>query len=483
MLSKKRIGLVLGPWVFILIQLFFRANNLSDEGVAVLASTAWIAIWWITEAIAIEATALLPLILFPLLGVSSIEATGAAYGHKYIYLFVGGFILAIAIEKWQLHKRIALQIIRLVGTSLVNIMLGFMLSTALLSMWISNTATTVMILPIGMAVVAQLGATIDPQQSAQFKKALMLSIAYSASIGGMATLVGTPPNLIFAGVVEEIYGIEISFLQWFSFGFPVSILLLFICWVYMSRFAFSLQGLKFEGGRAVIKTQLAELGPMSKQEKMVLAIFGLTAIAWVCRSFLLKKFIPEIDDTIIALIGALLMFIVPSGKDGEKLLKWQEAVRLPWGVLLLFGGGIALAIGFENSGLAQWVGEQLHALQGVSIFILLLVIVATVNFLTEVTSNLATTTILLPILAALAVIIGVHPFLLLAGATVAASCAFMLPVATPPNALVFGSGYIQMNDMIRCGVWLNLISILILSVIVYYFLPLVWGFDLLEGLK
>lgn len=476
MLNKKRIGLLLGPCAFILIQFFFRSEDLSDKGVSVLASTAWIAIWWITEAIAIEAAALLPLILFPLAGVSSLGDTGAAYGHKFIFLFLGGFMIALTIEKWNLHRRIALHIIEWVGTSLIRVILGFMLSTALLSMWISNTATTVMILPIGMAVVAKLGEAFDMKDQNNFRKALMLAIAYSASIGGMATLIGTPPNLILAGVVEETYQIEITFLQWFSLGLPVAAVLLIICWYYLSYKAFPLKGLQFPGGKTVIKEQLKNLGPMSRQEKMVLVIFGLTALAWVSRSFLLVKLLPNIDDATIALIGALLLFILPSGKRRERLLSWKDAVKLPWGVLLLFGGGIALAIGFQSSGLAQWIGSQLQTLGGVPIFILVLVIVATVNFLTEITSNLATTTILLPILAALAVMMGVHPFLLLVGATLAASCAFMLPVATPPNALVFGSGHIQMSDMIRTGVWLNLISILLLTLFVYFLLPLIWGF-------
>lgn len=476
MLNKKRIGLLFGPLAYILIQWFFRSEGLSDKGVSVLAATAWIAIWWITEAIAIEATALLPLILFPLAGVSSLGDTGAAYGHKFIFLFLGGFMIALTIEKWNLHRRIALHIIELVGTSLIRVILGFMLSTALLSMWISNTATTVMILPIGMAVVAKLGEAFDRKDRNNFRKALMLAIAYSASIGGMATLIGTPPNLIFAGVVEETYQIEITFLQWFSLGLPVAVVLLIICWYYLSYRAFPLKGLQFPGGKTVIKEQLKTLGPMSRQEKMVLAVFGLTALAWVSRSFLLVKLIPKVDDTIIALTGAILLFILPSGKRGERLLSWQDAVKLPWGVLLLFGGGIALAVGFQSSGLAQWIGTQLQTLGGVPIFILVLVIVATVNFLTEITSNLATTTILLPILAALAVMMGVHPFLLLIAATLAASCAFMLPVATPPNALVFGSGHIQMSDMIRTGVWLNLISILLLTLIVYFLLPHLWGF-------
>ncbi|MFT5667419.1 MAG: sodium-dependent dicarboxylate transporter 2/3/5 [Vicingaceae bacterium] len=477
MLTKKNIGLLLGPLCFILIHFFVHPEGLSEHGRSVLGITLWISIWWVTEAIPIEMTALLPIILFPLSGALSLKETGAAYGHKFIFLFVGGFILAIAIEKWQLHKRIALHIIKIIGTSLINIMLGFMLSTALLSMWISNTATTVMMLPIGMAVIAQLSDRNTLKKDTPFGKALMLSIAYSASIGGMATLIGTPPNLIFAGVIQEFYGIEISFLQWFTFGLPISVLLLFICWAYLSKVAFNLKGQKFPGGTEIITKQLADLGKMSREEKTVMVVFLLTAFAWISRSFLLKDFIPNIDDTIIALIAAVLLFIIPSSKKGEKLLTWHDAVQLPWGVLLLFGGGIALAIGFADSGLASWVGNQLSVLQGMSLIVMVFIIIAAVNFLTEITSNLATTAILLPILAALAVVVDVHPFLLLAAATVSASCAFMLPVATAPNALVFGSGYVNMSDMIRAGVWLNVISIVVLTLIVYFVLPAVWDFE------
>ena len=477
MISKKNIGLLLGPLCFLLIHFFVHPEGLSEQGKSVLGVTTWIAIWWVTEALPIEVTALLPIILFPLTGGLGLKETGAAYGHKFIFLFVGGFILAIAIEKWQLHKRIALYIIKIIGTSLINIMLGFMLSTALLSMWISNTATTVMMLPIGMAVIAQLNNGDTLRKDTPFGKALMLSIAYSASIGGMATLIGTPPNLIFAGVIQELYGIEISFFQWFKFGLPITIILLLICWIYLGKVAFNLKGEEFPGGKSLINEQLKELGKFSREEKTVLVVFLLTAFAWISRSFLLKQFVPAIDDTIIALIAAVVLFILPSSKKGEKLLTWYDAVQLPWGVLLLFGGGIALAIGFETSGLAEWVGNQLNVLQGTSLLIMVFLIITAVNFLTEITSNLATTAILLPILAALAVVVDIHPFLLLAAATVAASCAFMLPVATAPNALVFGSGYIKMSDMIRTGVWLNVISIVILTFIVYFLLPEVWDFE------
>lgn len=475
-LTKQNIGLVIGPLLFVIILQFFHPKGLSESANAVLASAVWVAIWWITEALPIAVTALLPIVLFPLSGGLGLKETTASYGHKYIFLFIGGFILAIAIEKWKLHKRIALTIIKFVGTNVVNIILGFMIATAFLSMWISNTATAVMILPVGMAIVAQLRdnpATVE-DENLIFGKALMLAIAYSASIGGMATLIGTPPNLVLAGVVQETYGVEITFSQWFSFGFPISIILLAICWLYLTRVAFTFKQKAFPGGRDEINKQLKALGKVSYEEKTVLIVFVLTAFAWITRSFLIKQFIPAIDDTIIAVSFAIVLFILPNKERDEKIIAWEDAVKLPWGILLLFGGGMALALGFDSSGLALWLGEQMTNLQTLSLFLVLFILIAAVNFLTEITSNLATTAMILPVLVPLATILNIHPYFLMVGATVAASCAFMLPVATPPNAVVFGSGYLKIEDMVKKGVWMNIISIIILTLIVYYVLPLVW---------
>ncbi len=310
-----------------------------------------------------------------------------------------------------------------------------------------------------------------------FGKALMLAIAYSASIGGIATLIGTPPNLVLAGVVKETYGVEITFAQWFKFGLPISLILLAICWIYLVRVAFTFKQTEFPGGREEIKKHLRALGKMSFEEKSVMVVFALTAIFWITRSWL-QNFLPALDDTIIAISGATILFVLPASKTAsvDKLLDWDTAKRLPWGVLLLFGGGLAIAAGFQSSGLASWIGEQLVNLKGMHLFIILVVIIASVNFLTEITSNLATTAMLLPVIAALAFSIDVHPLLLMAGATVAASCAFMLPVATPPNAVVFGSGYLTIPDMMRAGIWLNVISIAFLSVVVYFVLPVLWDF-------
>jgi solute carrier family 13 (sodium-dependent dicarboxylate transporter), member 2/3/5 len=479
-ISKGNIGFVLGPLLFLLILFFSNPEGLSEEGVSVLAVTIWIAIWWISEAVPIEVTALLPIVLFPLTGGPGLVETCASYAHKYIFLFMGGFILAIAIEKWNLHKRIALVIINRVGTNLVMVIWGFMLSTAFLSMWISNTATTVMMLPIGMAIITQLGKRHgeDANLYKNFSTALMLAIAYSASIGGMATLIGTPPNLILAGVIHETYGIELSFAQWFKFGLPISGVLLFICWKYLTKIAFKMGKLEFPGGKAAIKSQLHDLGKMSKEEKVILVVFISTALAWISRSLILTSFIPALDDTIIAISSAVILFTLPSSKKGEKLINWHDAMKLPWGILILFGGGIALAVGFQNSGLAAWIAGQLASLSGIHLIVLLLILVAAVNFLTEITSNLATASVLLPILAPLALAMDVHPFGLMVGCTLAASCAFMLPVATPPNAIVFGSGHIALSNMIKTGVWLNIFSIVLITLIVYFVLPEFWNFDI-----
>ena len=485
-MNSRKIGLYLGPILFILTRFFLELEGLSDQANAVLASTLWIAIWWITEAIPIAATSLLPIILFPLSGALPLADTTSSFGHRFVFLYLGGFILALAIQKWNLHKRIALNIIKVVGTNVQKIILGFMVATAFLSMWISNTATAVMMLPIGIAIIKQMKdlKNTSEDENLIFGKALMLSIAYSASIGGIATLIGTPPNLVFAGIIQETYNIEISFLKWFQFGLPISILLLAISWVYLTKVAFKFKQNEFNKGKEEINRQLEELGSISYEEKIVLSVFVLTGLAWILRTYLLNKFIPNLDDSIIALISGISLFLFQANnQEGkkEKIMNWEDAVKLPWGVLLLFGGGLAIAQGFQSSGLANWIAENLTQLNGFSLFIILLVVITAVNFLTEITSNLATTAMLLPILAPTAVILGVHPYVLMVGATLAASCAFMLPVATPPNAVVFGSNYLKISDMVRVGILMNIISIIIIFMMVYFILPILWNFNAFQN--
>lgn len=481
---RQLIGLILGPLLFLITLLFISPEGMPKEAQAVLASTLWIATWWITEAIPIPATSLLPIILFPITGALDSKTTTSSYGDDTIFLFMGGFIIALAMERWHLHKRIALTIISLIGTSTERIILGFMVATGFLSMWISNTATAMMMVPIGLAIIYQVQESLASegidvsQENFNFGKALMLGIAYSASIGGLGTLIGTPPNAIFAGVVKELYDVTISFAAWMVFGVPLAAVLLILIWVYLVKIAFPMNFKKIPGGKEVIQREKQSLGVMSYEEKAVLIVFLLTALAWISRTFVLEKFI-TINDTGIAIIAAVVLFIIPSvNKKGSYLMNWDTAKELPWGILLLFGGGLAIAAGFSQSGLAEWIGKQLTVVSGIHFLWVIVIVTTLVIFLTEITSNTATATMMYPIMASLALAIHVHPFSLMIAAGIAASCAFMLPVATPPNAVVFGSGYIKIGDMAKAGFWINLFSIVVITLAIYFLLPIAFGIDL-----
>ena len=475
--NKNILGLILGPLLFLAIMIFVDAEGLSFEAKCILASTAWMAVWWVTECVPISVTALLPIVLFPLTGGMDLATTTAAYGHKLVFLFVGGFLIALAIEKWHLHKRLALNIIRVTGSNKSRVILGFMLATAFLSMWISNTATSIMILPVGLAIISQLKddpKTIENENEV-FGKSLMIAIAYSASIGGMATLIGTPPNMVLAGVVEESYGIKLNMFDWMKFGVPLSSFLLIICWLYLTKIAFKFKNEEFSAGKEEILRQINKLGRFSNEEIKVLIVFTLTALGWIFRGSI-ETIFPMIDDTIIAIFFAVTLFIIPTKnhKSNTTLLVWNDTVKLPWGILILFGGGMAIASAFGKSGLALWIADLLQNLNDVSLFLIILIIVTSINLLTEVTSNMATTAMLLPVLVTIALAIEVHPYFLLVSATLAASCAFMLPISTPPNAVVFGSGFLKIEDMFKKGVWMNLISIITITLVVYFTLPYVF---------
>lgn len=471
--TAQRIGFWTGPALFLLIWFFLHPSDMPAPAVAVMAITVWISVWWVTEAIPLPATSLLPIILFPLMGILRLDETTSSYGQPIVFLYIGGFLLAIAIENTGLHKRIALHIIRSMGTQLSMIVLGFMIATGFLSMWISNTATAIMMLPIGLAIIRATIPEDDPHQ-VRFRKALMLAIAYAASIGGLATLIGTPPNIVFAGYIREQYEQEVSFTQWFLIGFPIALMMLIISWWYIVRVGYSLKNIRLPGGREWIDQRIAETGKMTIAEKKVTAVFVLVALAWITRSFLLEKIIPGIDDTIIAVAGGLALFFLSTGKLQHRLLSWDDVTKLPWGIVLLFGGGLALAEAFEVSGLAQWIGNNLSGLGGLPVFVAIFIVVALVNFLTEFTSNLATVTMILPVLAPVAASVGIHPFFFMVGATLAASTGFMMPAGTPPNAIAFGSGYLTIWDMVKTGFFLNLISVIIISVMVYFLLGPVW---------
>ena len=375
--NKNILGLILGPLLFLAIMIFVDAEGLSFEAKCILASTAWMAVWWVTECVPISVTALLPIVLFPLTGGMDLATTTAAYGHKLVFLFVGGFLIALAIEKWHLHKRLALNIIRVTGSNKSRVILGFMLATAFLSMWISNTATSIMILPVGLAIISQLKddpKTIENENEV-FGKSLMIAIAYSASIGGMATLIGTPPNMVLAGVVEESYGIKLNMFDWMKFGVPLSSFLLIICWLYLTKIAFKFKNEEFSAGKEEILRQINKLGRFSNEEIKVLIVFTLTALGWIFRGSI-ETIFPMIDDTIIAIFFAVTLFIIPTKNhktNTTTLLVWNDTVKLPWGILILFGGGMAIASAFGKSGLALWIADLLQNLNDVSLFLIILI--------------------------------------------------------------------------------------------------------------
>jgi len=488
---RQKIGLVIGPVLFAAIMLAPTPEGLSPGGQAVGATTAWVAVWWIGESIPIPATSLLPIVLFPLTGALDVDAATAPYANDLIFLFMGGFFIAMAMQRWDLHRRIALRTIRAVGIGPRRLILGFMIATAFLSMWVSNTATAMMMTPIGLAVVLQTTDLIDrtdadiptAQGEFNFGTALMLCIGYSASVGGVGTIIGTPPNLVLVGAINETFGQSISFAQWMLYGVPIATLGVVIVWVYVTRFILPPEMDTLPGGMEVIDDEIEALGPMTREEKLVLVVFAVTALAWLSRSFVLQPVIPGITDSIIAIAGALVLFLVPARESNGSftfLLDWETAVGIPWGIILLFGGGLSIAAGFQETGLAEWIGGLLGGLEGVSILLVMSVVVLLTIFMTEVTSNTATTAMLMPIMASLAVGLTIHPYGVMIGAATAASFAFMLPVATPPNAVVFGSGYITMPQMAKTGFGLNIIGILLVIALALTWIPLIWGINLTE---
>ncbi len=474
---RKTIGLVLGIALFVLVIALPPPDGLALAPWRVAAIAILMATWWLTEAVPISVTALLPLLLFPTFGVAPIAEVAAPYADPLVFLFLGGFLIALAIERWNLHRRIALTVLSSVGAREDLQIGGFMLATAAISMWVSNTATAVMMLPVALSIVPRgPDGVLDPGKE-RFAVALLLGVAYGASIGGIATLIGTPPNALLAAFMNQNYGIEIGQLRWMLLGVPVSVVMLLLTWLLLTRVLLPVQRAELPGARAEIRRQLAQMGAASRAEKRVAVVFGLTALAWITRP-LLQRIFPELQlsDTTIAIAGAVLLFLIPNGIErGRFLLTWQQAERLPWGVLLLFGGGLSLAAAVSGSGLAAWIGTQLEGLQGVPPIVLVLTIAVLIIFLTELTSNLATSATFLPVVAALAATLDAPPLLLTIPTVLAASFAFMLPVATPPNAIVFGSGYLTVPQMAKVGVWLNLVGIVVIVGMLYLLLTPVFG--------
>lgn len=482
--TPQKIGLLLGPALFFAVLLFFFPEGLSYEGRMVLATTLWVAVWWITEAVPIPAASLLPIVLLPLTGALEGAAVTSSYGDPIVFLFLGGFLIALAMERWNLHKRIALNIISVVGTSTSRIVLGFMAATGFLSMWVSNTAAVMMMLPIGTAIIHQVSAVIKSErkdlaaEEAKFSKALIFSIGYAGTIGGLGTLIGTPPNIILAANIKKLYGVEVSFGGWMAFAVPVVVILLVAVWLYLTKVAHPIKMKELPGGKELILEEKRKLGKMSFEETMVLLVFGFAAFMWVTRTFLWDDKIPGIDDTMIAIFAASLLFLIPSLNKGGRVLDWSVSKDLPWGILLLFGGGLALATGFKETGLVEWIGGRLTVLDGFNFVVIVIISTALVLFLTEITSNTATATMILPVLASLALALNVHPYALMVPAAMAANCAFMLPVGTPPNAIIFASGKLKISEMVRTGFVINIFTLILIVGAVFYILPHLWGVDL-----
>ncbi|MGG1240267.1 DASS family sodium-coupled anion symporter [Bacillus sonorensis] len=482
--TPQKIGLLLGPALFFAVILFFFPEGLSHEGRMVLATTLWVAAWWITEAVPIPAASLLPIVLLPLTGALEGSVVTASYGDPIVFLFLGGFLIALAMERWNLHKRIALHIISVVGTSTSRIVLGFMAATGFLSMWVSNTAAVMMMLPIGTAIIYQVSDVMKAErkdlaaEKEKFSKALIFGIGYAGTIGGLGTLIGTPPNLILAASFKTLYGVEISFGGWMAFAVPVVVILLLAVWLYLTKVAHPIQMKQLPGGKELIQAEKRKLGKISFEESMVLLIFSFAAFMWVTRTFLWDGKIPGIDDTMIAIFAASLLFLIPSMNKGGRILDWNVSKDLPWGILLLFGGGLALAAGFKETGLAEWIGGRLTVLDGFHFVVIVIVSTALVLFLTEITSNTATATMILPVLASLALALNVHPFALMVPAAMAANCAFMLPVGTPPNAIIFASGKLKISEMVKTGFVINIFTLILIIGAVFYILPHLWGVDL-----
>lgn len=434
------------------------------------------AIWWATEAVPIAVTALLPLVAFPLLGITSIQATAAPYANKVIYLFLGGFIVAFAMQRWNLHRRIALSVLQYTGGNGQSLVGGFMLASALISMWVMNTSTTMMLMPIAVSIITVIHksvSSLDDDGRLNFQYSLLLGVAYGATIGGIATLVGTAPNAMLAAFMQENHATAIDFSSWMLVGLPLSAAMLPLAWLALTRWVFNVDFTTSGEGRAELKRLKDEMGAITVPEKRVAIIFAFMALLWVFRP-LLTKFGPlsALDDSGIAMAGAITLFLIPSGdKRDPLLLRWTYAERLPWGVLILFGGGLTLASAVSKSGLAAWLGGSLQAVGALPLMVIVIITATMIIFLTELTSNIATTATFLPVVAAIAVESGFDPITLAVPVTLAASCAFMLPVATPPNAIVFGSGLLTIPKMMRAGIVLNIIGILLVSVVAVFIAP------------
>lgn len=475
--SKHQVvGLFLGPLLSITMIMVGAPDGLSDAGWMTASVGILMAVWWATEAVPIAVTALLPIVVFPLLDIATIQDTTAPYANKVIYLFLGGFIVAFAMQRWNLHRRIALTVLQHVGGNGRSLVGGFMLASAVISMWVMNTSTTMMLLPIAVSIIAVIHKTVgglDDKRKDDFQYSLLLGVAYGATIGGMATLVGTAPNAMLAAFMQETYGTEIDFSRWMLVGLPLSAMMLPLAWLVLTRLAFKVDFRTSDEGRATLRRMKDELGAITVPERRVAVVFVLMALTWISRPLLVNiPGLEALDDSGIAMAGGIALFLIPSGdKSDPLLLRWRYAEQLPWSVLILFGGGLTLASAVSRTGLAEWLGGSLQAVGALPVAAVVIVAAAMIIFLTELTSNIATTATFLPVVGAIAIESGFDPIVLAVPVTFAASCAFMLPVATPPNAIVFGSGMLTIPKMVRAGMMLNIVGIFLVSLVALFLAP------------
>ncbi|TSI18813.1 DASS family sodium-coupled anion symporter [Brevibacterium aurantiacum] len=480
------LGLILSTLVYAIMPDGVEHGAKLTAAVAVL-----MAVWWMTEALPIAATSLLPLVAFPVFGTEvEMDTVGASYGNPIIFLFLGGFLIALAMQRWNLHRRIALITLSVMGNKPGPMIAGFMVATGFVSMWVSNTATAVMMLPIGISVLMIVSKVIggavtdasgtdsadsdegqddtglDAVVKSNFGTALMLGIAYSASIGSLGTIIGTPPNLFLVGYLKDNHDISIGFGQWMLVGVPLAVVMMVIAWFLLVKVLFKPEIDEIPGGRELIREELRKLGPMSTGEKLVLGMFVLAAVSWISLPLIFDE--PPISDEGIAMVIGLLLFLIPGGANrGVRLLDWDTAEKLPWGVLLLFGGGLALSAQFSSSGLTEWIGKSTSGLGVLPTVFVVAIFALIILFLTELTSNTATAATFVPVVGGVALGLDLDPLLLTIPVALAATCAFMLPVATPPNAVAYGSGYLTVAQMVKGGVLLNVIGIVLITVTVY----------------
>ena len=452
---SQLIRLLLGPALAMTVWLVASGAGLSDAAVPVLSAGAWMLAWWISEAVPLGVTSVLPMVLFPVFGISSIAETTAPYGSHYVFLFMGGFLIAIALEQWNLHRRFALNILVLAGGKPRRLIGGFMLATAALSMWISNTATTLMMLPIALSVASK----IDEKEHPRFAMVLLLGTAYAANIGGIATLVGTPPNVAMAGIMEEQFAFSMPFLEWMMLAFPFSALMLVLVYWLLTRVLCRVSTVEISGGVDGIREELLALGNWTSAERRVAAVFAFTGVFWVGRRWLVDAFGWGLNDTTIAMLAGTALFIIPSGSAKERsLLTWEDTKRLPWDILLLFGGGLTLAKALNEAQVLPMVAESIAGNEALSLPVLIAIFTFSALMLTEVMSNLALTVVMVPVVGQVALNLGIDPLILVVPVTMASSCAFMLPMATPPNAIIFGSNRISMSSMASIGFVLNCVA-------------------------